>query len=111
MMNNMDEDEVRRLLAQGEKIKAIGFVRQQAGVSLKEAKDYVDNLETLIQRIEHPRPQVRDDRYERDNEEPRDLWSAMRRWSPMKKAMLFLAILLIPFLFMYLMQYLDLFLR
>ncbi len=36
---------VRQLLAQGQKIEAIKRVRQQTGLGLKEAKDYVDQLE------------------------------------------------------------------
>ena len=38
------DDEVRRLLAAGNKIQAIKRVRELTGIGLKEAKDYVDSL-------------------------------------------------------------------
>ena len=38
--------EIQSLLDQGKKIAAIKLVRQYAGVGLKEAKDYVDALES-----------------------------------------------------------------
>ncbi|MEY9092668.1 ribosomal protein L7/L12 [Paenibacillus sp. RC84] len=39
------DERVHHLLAQGEKIKAIKIVRAAHGIGLKEAKDYVENLE------------------------------------------------------------------
>ncbi|MFF2158032.1 ribosomal protein L7/L12 [Paenibacillus chitinolyticus] len=39
------DERVHHLLAQGDKIKAIKLVREKSGMGLKEAKDYVDNLE------------------------------------------------------------------
>lgn len=39
-----DDVEIRRLLAQGNKIQAIKRVRALTGLGLKEAKDYVDRL-------------------------------------------------------------------
>src|SRR5438067_947081 len=42
------DDEVERLLAAGEKIAAIKSVRQKKGVGLKEAKDYVDAIESRL---------------------------------------------------------------
>src|SRR5262245_61459074 len=38
------ERELRELLARGQKIEAIKRVRESTGISLKEAKDYVDSL-------------------------------------------------------------------
>lgn len=45
-------NEVEQLLAQGQKIAAIKLYREQTGVGLKEAKDYVDALSGSI----HPLP-------------------------------------------------------
>ena len=42
------DDEVVRLLAAGEKIAAIKSVRQRKGLGLKEAKDYVDAIESRL---------------------------------------------------------------
>jgi ribosomal protein L7/L12 len=39
------DDEARTLLAKGQKIVAIKLVRERTGWGLKEAKDYVDELE------------------------------------------------------------------
>ncbi|MFD7522545.1 ribosomal protein L7/L12 [Paenibacillus chitinolyticus] len=39
------DERVHHLLVQGDKIKAIKLVREKSGMGLKEAKDYVDNLE------------------------------------------------------------------
>ncbi|MEC0248985.1 ribosomal protein L7/L12 [Paenibacillus chitinolyticus] len=39
------DERVHHLLAQGDKIKAIKIVRAEQGIGLKEAKDYVENLE------------------------------------------------------------------
>ncbi|MGW9125679.1 ribosomal protein L7/L12 [Paenibacillus chitinolyticus] len=39
------DERVHHLLAQGDKIKAIKLVRVEQGIGLKEAKDYVENLE------------------------------------------------------------------
>jgi len=38
------QDAARALVAQGKKIEAIKLVREQTGMGLKEAKDYVDRL-------------------------------------------------------------------
>jgi hypothetical protein len=42
------DDEVRRLLAAGRKIDAIKFVREKNGIGLKEAKDYVEAIESRL---------------------------------------------------------------
>lgn len=39
------DERVQHMLAQGDKIKAIKLVRAEQGIGLKEAKDYVENLE------------------------------------------------------------------
>lgn len=38
------DDEIKTLIAEGEKIKAIKRYREITGVGLKEAKDYIDKL-------------------------------------------------------------------
>ncbi|HEY84291.1 MAG TPA: 50S ribosomal protein L7/L12 [Chloroflexi bacterium] len=42
-MNTL-EQQVRGLLAQGNKIQAVKLVREQTGKGLKESKDYVDSM-------------------------------------------------------------------
>ncbi|MCB2292985.1 ribosomal protein L7/L12 [Clostridium algoriphilum] len=39
------DDELRNLINEGKKIQAIKEVRKATGLGLKEAKDYVDNLQ------------------------------------------------------------------
>ncbi|SEG68497.1 ribosomal protein L7/L12 [Paenibacillus sp. UNC499MF] len=43
--NSLLDERVQHLLARGDKIKAIKLVRAEQGIGLKEAKDYVENLE------------------------------------------------------------------
>ncbi|MFS0837509.1 ribosomal protein L7/L12 [Paenibacillus sp. 1P03SA] len=43
--NSLLDERVQHMLAQGDKIKAIKLVRMELGIGLKEAKDYVENLE------------------------------------------------------------------
>jgi hypothetical protein len=45
MNNAVWQPEVRRLLAQGQKIAAIKLARQQTGCGLKDAKDFVEAME------------------------------------------------------------------
>lgn len=46
-LNNLDAetvDEARELLRQGHKMEAIKFIREESGISLKEAKEFVESL-------------------------------------------------------------------
>ncbi len=40
------DEEIRAILASGRKIEAIRRLREETGMGLKEAKDYVDALQT-----------------------------------------------------------------
>lgn len=42
-------NEVTRLLLEGQKIYAVKYVKDNTGVSLKEAKDFVDSIEAIQQ--------------------------------------------------------------
>lgn len=44
----LDEEEVRRLVEQGRKIEAIKLVRERSDKGLREAKDYVEDLESSM---------------------------------------------------------------
>jgi ribosomal protein L7/L12 len=50
-LNPTTEDELRDLVARGQKIEAIKRVREQTGLGLKEAKDYVEQLSRGTQLI------------------------------------------------------------
>ena len=39
-----DEEYISSLLKQGKKVEAIAFIKNKTGVTLKEAKDYIEKL-------------------------------------------------------------------
>ena len=43
-LSEKDEEYVISLLKQGKKVEAIAFVKDKTGMTLKEAKDYIDKL-------------------------------------------------------------------
>ena len=43
-----DEEHISSLLKQGKKVEAIAFVKDKTGMTLKEAKDYIDKKMSLF---------------------------------------------------------------
>ncbi|MBU5593277.1 ribosomal protein L7/L12 [Clostridium sp. MSJ-4] len=43
----IDQNELRSLIAEGKKVQAVKKVRMDLGLGLKEAKEYVDNLDKI----------------------------------------------------------------
>ena len=47
-LSEKDEEYVISLLKQGKKVEAIAFVKDKTGMTLKEAKDYIDKKMSLF---------------------------------------------------------------
>ena len=43
-----DEEYISSLVKQGKKVEAVAFVKDKTGVTLKEAKDYIDKKMSLF---------------------------------------------------------------
>jgi len=43
-----DEEHISSLLKQGKKVEAVAFVKDKTGMTLKEAKDYIDKKMSLF---------------------------------------------------------------
>ena len=43
-----DEEHISSLLKQGKKVEAIAFIKNKTGMTLKEAKDYIDKKMSLF---------------------------------------------------------------
>ena len=47
-LSEKDEEYISSLLKQGNKINAITFIKDKTGITLKEAKDYIDKKMSLF---------------------------------------------------------------